>query len=47
MKKIILLLMALVLTVSINAQEKAIKTSQVTDNVFVGVNGGGSWSLMK
>lgn len=38
--------MALVLTVSINAQEKAVKTSQVTDNVFVGINGGGSWSLM-
>lgn len=46
MKKIILLLMALVLTVSINAQEKAVKTSQVIDNVFVGINGGGSWSLM-
>lgn len=46
MKKIILVLMALVLTIGINAQEKAVKTSQITDNVFVGINGGGSWSLM-
>lgn len=46
MKKIILILMALMLTISINAQEKAVKTSQITDNVFISINGGGSWSLM-
>lgn len=38
--------MTLMLTASISAQEKAVKTSQITDNVFVGINGGGSWSLM-
>lgn len=40
------MLMAMMLTISINAQEKAVKTSKVTDNIFVSVNGGGSWSLM-
>jgi len=47
MKKIILLLMAIVLTVSINAQEKVVEPSKVTDNVFISINGGGSWSLTK
>lgn len=46
MKKIILFLMTLMLTINMNAQEKAVKTSKVTDNVFISINGGGSWSLM-
>lgn len=46
MKKIILFIMALMVTIGINAQEKTVKQSKITDNVFIGLNGGGSWSLL-
>lgn len=47
MKKIFLMLVAVFATLGANAQtETALRSSKITDNAFIGVNVGGTWSLL-